>query len=237
MNSCMPKNEETLLNIGHRGARGHVAENTLESIKKALELGADGVEIDVFKCKSGEIVVIHDETLNRTTNGKGNVEDFTLGELKSFVVEGAYKIPTLVEVLDMLDAKYVINIELKGKNTAKATNSIIEDYIKNDGWEKNQFVVSSFDWDELRDFYELNKEIPIGILSEDEPLDAIEIAKELNAFSIHPYHIHLNEEEVNRIHKEGFKIYTWTVNKPDDIKNMIDLGVDAIITDYPERVK
>ena len=237
MNSCMPKNEETLLNIGHRGARGHVAENTLESIKKALELGADGVEIDVFKCKSGEIVVIHDETLNRTTNGKGNVEDFTLGELKSFVVEGAYKIPTLVEVLDMLDAKYVINIELKGRNTAKATNSIIEDYIKNDGWEKNQFVVSSFDWDELRDFYELNKEIPIGILSEDEPLDAIEIAKELNAFSIHPYHIHLNEEEVNRIHKEGFKIYTWTVNKPDDIKNMIDLGVDAIITDYPERVK
>lgn len=233
----MPKNEETLLNIGHRGARGHVAENTLESIKKALELGADGVEIDVFKCKSGEIVVIHDETLNRTTNGKGNVEDFTLGELKSFVVEGAYKIPTLVEVLDMLDAKYVINIELKGRNTAKATNSIIEDYIKNDGWEKNQFVVSSFDWDELRDFYELNKEIPIGILSEDEPLDAIEIAKELNAFSIHPYHIHLNEEEVNRIHKEGFKIYTWTVNKPDDIKNMIDLGVDAIITDYPERVK
>lgn len=236
INSCTSVNKKTL-NIGHRGTRGHVAENTLESIKKALELGADGVEIDIYKCKSGELVVIHDETLDRTTNGHGNVEDFTLEELKSFTVEGEFKIPTLIEVLDLLDAQSVLNIELKGRNTAERTNKIVQDYIENKGWKNNQFVVSSFEWDELRDFYKLNKEIPIGILTEDNPLDAIEIAKELNAFSIHPYHIYLNLEMVNTIHKEGFEIYTWTVNENENIQKMIDLNIDAIITDYPEKIK
>lgn len=236
INSCTSVDKKTL-NIGHRGARGHVAENTLESIKKALELGADGVEIDIYKCKSGELVVIHDETLDRTTNGHGNVEDFTLEELKSFTVEGEFKIPTLIEVLDLLDAQSVLNIELKGRNTAERTNKIVQDYIENKGWKNNQFVVSSFEWDELRDFYKLNKEIPIGILTEDNPLDAIEIAKELNAFSIHPYHIYLNLEMVNTIHKEGFEIYTWTVNENENIQKMIDLNIDAIITDYPEKIK
>ncbi|UOB18788.1 glycerophosphodiester phosphodiesterase [Abyssalbus ytuae] len=228
-------NKKTL-NIGHRGARGHVAENTLESIKKALEFDADGVEIDVFKCKSGEIVVIHDETVNRTTNAIGNVEDFTLTELKSITVEGKYKIPTLEEVLDVLDARYLLNIELKGRNTAKATSDIIENYIDNKGWKPKQFVVSSFEWDELRDFYQLNKEIPIGILTEENPLDAINVAKELNAVAIHPYYVYLLPEVVDSIHKEGLKVYTWTVNEPKDIKTMLNIGVDAIITDYPERV-
>ncbi len=231
----MSMNKE-IINIGHRGARGHVAENTLESIEKALSLGVDGVEIDVFRCKSGELVVIHDETLDRTTNGKGNVEDFTLVELKSLVVENKFKIPTLVEVLDLLDAKYVLNIELKGRNTAKSANKIIKDYIRNEGWKQDQFVVSSFEWDELREFYKLNKDIPIGILTEDDPLNAIEVGKELNAFSIHPYHIYLNPERVNTIHNEGFKIYTWTVNKPENIKRIKELGVDAIITDFPEKI-
>lgn len=225
-----------ILNIGHRGARGHVAENTLESIKKAMELGVDGVEIDVFKCKSGEIVVIHDETVNRTTNGKGKVESFTLEELKSFVIEGKYKIATLQEVLDLLEAKYILNIELKGMITTGSVNKIVLDYIENKGWRKSQFIISSFQWEELRDFYKLNPEIPIGILTEKDPLKAINIAKELNAVSIHPYFKHLNKKTVDSVHNEGFKVYTWTVNKPKDIQKMLDAGVDAIITDFPERV-
>ena len=223
--------------IGHRGARGHVAENTLESIGKALELGVDGVEIDVYKCKSGEIVVIHDKTVDRTTNGKGNVEDFTLTELKSLAIEDDFKIPTLIEVLNFLDAQHYLNIELKGKNTAKDTYEIIQHYIKNKGWEKDQFIISSFEWNELRDFYKIDQEIPIGILTEDNPMTAIKVAKELEAFSIHPYYIYLNKKVVDIIHKEGFKVYTWTVNKPEDILKMKDIGVDAIITDFPERVK
>lgn len=225
------------LNIGHRGAKGHIAENTLESVKRAMELGVDGVEVDVFKCKSGEIVVIHDETVNRTTNGKGKVKGFTLEELKSFVIEGKYKIATLQEVLDLLDANYMLNIELKGTNTAGSVNKIILDYIKNRGWNKDQFIISSFRWDELRDFYKLNPEIPIGILTEEDPLKATNIAREVNAVAIHPYFKYLNKKVVDSIHDEGLKVYTWTVNKPEDIQKMLVAGVDAIITDFPERVK
>ena len=229
-------NGETL-NIGHRGVKGHVAENTLESIKKAMELGVDGVEIDVFKCKSGEIVVIHDETVNRTTNGKGKVKGFTLDELKVLVVEGKYKIPTLQEVLDLLDANYILNIELKGNHTAESVNDIVVNYIENRGWKKDQFIISSFKWDELRDFYKLNPETPIGILTEEDPLKAISIAKELNAVAIHPYFKYLNKKVVDSIHNERLKVYTWTVNNPEDIQNMLNAGVDAIITDFPERLK
>lgn len=232
----IPVNAQTL-NIGHRGARAHVAENTLESIKKAMELGVDGVEIDVFKCKSGEMVVIHDETVNRTTNGKGKVEGFPLKELKSFVVEGKYKIATLQEVLDLLDANYILNIELKGTNTAEGVNDIVIDYIENRGWKKDQFIISSFKWDELRDFYKLNPEIPIGILTEEDPLKATNIAREVNAVAIHPYFKYLNKKVVDAIHDEGLKVYTWTVNNPEDIQKMLNAGVDAIITDFPERIK
>lgn len=234
--NTIPVNAQKL-NIGHRGAKGHVAENTLESIKKAMELGVDGVEIDVFKCKSGEIVVIHDVTVNRTTNGKGKVENFTLGDLKSLVVEGKYKIPTLQEVLDLLDANYILNIELKGRNTAESVNKIILEYIENKGWKKNQFIISSFQWDELRDFYKIDPEIPIGILTEEYPLKAVNIAREVNAVAIHPYFKYLNKKVVDSIHDEGFKVFTWTVNTPEDIQKMLNAGVDAIITDFPERVK
>ncbi len=234
--NTIPVNAQTL-NIGHRGAKGHVAENTLESIKKAMELGVDGVEIDVFKSKSGEMVVIHDVTVNRTTNGKGKVENFTLDDLKSLVVEGKYKIPTLEEVLDLLDANYILNIELKGRNTAKSVNKIIRDYIENKGWKKDQFIISSFQWDELRDFYKINSEIPIGILTEEHPLKAVNIAREVNAVAIHPYFKYLNKKVVDSIHDEGFKVFTWTVNTPEDIQKMLNAGVDAIITDFPERVK
>src|SRR5690606_3047020 len=143
---------------------------------KALELGVDGVEIDVFRCKSGEIVVMHDDTVDRTTNGNGYVENLTLEELKTLRIDEEYQLPTLIEVMDLLDAQHSINIELKGKNTAKGTNDIIQNYIKNKGWEEDQFLISSFDWDELKDFYELNKNIPMGILTEDDPLNAIDIA-------------------------------------------------------------
>ncbi|MFD0863540.1 glycerophosphodiester phosphodiesterase [Sungkyunkwania multivorans] len=227
----------TPLNIGHRGARGHVAENTVASVKKAMELGVDGVEIDVFKCASGEIVVIHDTTLDRTTNGTGYVMDHTYFQLKQLKVEGEYTIPLLQDVLKALDKKVKLNVELKGPGTADRVAFILNYYIEKQGWNPKDFIVSSFDWDELRSFYQLNKEIPIGILTEDDPLDAIDVAKELNAFSIHPNHRFLTKGNVKAIQSEGYKIYTWTVNDPADIQRMRALGVEAIITDYPERLR
>ena len=101
------------LKIGHRGAKGHVAENTLESIKKAMLLKVDMIEIDVHLCKTGELVVIHDEELGNTTSGNGVVSDKSLAQIKSFRTREGYQIPTLSEVLELIQDKVILNIELK----------------------------------------------------------------------------------------------------------------------------
>lgn len=234
--NCSNLNKEPLV-IGHRGAMGYETENSLASIQKALDLGVDAIEIDVFRIQSGEIVVFHDEKVNRLTNGAGFIEELNIIQVKSLILDGGHRIPNLQDVLKLIDGKCKLNVELKGANTASQVNHILNYYIENNGWKKEDFIISSFNWKELKVFYELNKEIPIGILTEEEPLSAIPIGKELNAIAIHPDFSTLTKEKVSKIHKEGFKIYTWTVNNKEDIKKMIDFGVDGIITNYPDRVK
>src|SRR5699024_1534805 len=110
-----------------------LAENTLPSIKKAVEMRCDMIEIDVYKIKSGEVMVFHDTTLERITNGKGAIEDYTFEELRKIKVAGEYQIPTLQEVIETIDRNAVLNIELKGKNTALASYKIVQDYLSK-GW-------------------------------------------------------------------------------------------------------
>ena len=234
LGSC---NNKEILNIGHRGARGHIAENTLESIQKAIDLNVDGVEIDVFRCASGEIVVFHDKELSRLTNSNGFIEDITLDSLNHILVEGKYKIPTLEEVLELINGDILLNVELKGENTAVPTASILKDFITNTKWEVDQLIVSSFDWKELTIFKNQNTNIPIGVLNENHTIDeTIEMAIALKAIAIHPNFSSLNQDIVNTIHKAGFKIYSWTINEPAAINNAIKFGIDGIITDFPDRI-
>jgi glycerophosphoryl diester phosphodiesterase len=223
--------------IGHRGAMGHETENTLASVQKALDLGVDIVEIDVSKCKSGEIVVFHDERVDVLTNAAGAVKDLNIIQLKILTVKGGHKIPLLQDMLKLVNRKCKINIELKGEGTADKVNHILNYYIKDKGWKPEDFIISSFDWKELQHFYMLNKEIPIGVLTEENPLNALNIAEELHALSIHPNHKTLTKENVKAIQKENFKVYTWTVNNPLDFQKVENFGVDGIITDFPERAK
>ena len=157
----------TIIKVGHRGAMGYEPENTLRSFKKALELGVDMIEFDVYVCKSGELVVIHDDTLERTTNGKGLVIEKTLAELKELDAGKEEKIPTLEEIMDLADKKVKINIELKGDNTAKPVLNMIEKYVDEKGWKYDDFLVSSFNHGELKNFKELNPKIKTGILVEE----------------------------------------------------------------------
>jgi|TARA_B110000259_G_C14025695_1_gene404605 glycerophosphoryl diester phosphodiesterase len=232
--SCTPK--QNPLVIGHRGARGHLAENTLPSIAKAIELGVDGIEIDIFKCASGELVVFHDQTLEKLTNSKGYIEQLTLDSIRKIDVLNGFTIPTLEEVLDLINGRVFLNIELKGTQTALLTNEIILSYFERKEWDLSKILISSFNWEELEIFYSVNPEVSIAILTEDDPLDAIPIAKQLNAVAINPEYVSLNTGNIDRIKKEGLKIFTWTVNDPQEIKDVITLGVDGIITDFPERV-
>ncbi|WP_299529588.1 glycerophosphodiester phosphodiesterase family protein [Ulvibacterium sp.] len=227
--------EEPLV-IGHRGAMGHETENTLASIQKALDLDVDMIEIDVFKIASGETVVFHDDMVDRLTNGGGHIEKYDIDELNKLVVEGNHKIPLLTDVLELIDSKVRLNIELKGADTADSVQVIVNHYTEQEKWALNSFIISSFRWDELKRTRELNKEIPIAILTSDNPLDALRIAKELDAEAINPNYRQLDSEIAGEIRNAGFKIYPWTVNEPRDINRMKQIGVDGIITNYPERV-
>lgn len=231
--NCKPMHKP--INIGHRGAMGHETENTKASVKKALELGVDRIEIDVFVIKTGEVVVFHDEILDSLTNSTGKIEDYTFENLQKVIVKGNHTIPTLSEIIELIDKKVPLNIELKGKNTATPTYKILEKYYQK-GWKKEHFIISSFLWDELETYRKLDSAIAIDILTEENPLDAIPIAKKLNATSINPWFKTLTQQNVNEIHSAGFKINTYTVNEFSDIKKVIALGVDGIFCNFPERL-
>lgn len=234
ISSCTPS--KNLLVFGHRGARGHLAENTLPSIAKALELGVDGIEIDVFRCASGELVVFHDQTLEKLTNATGYIEQLDLDSIRNIEVLNGFTIPTLEEVLNLINGRVMLNIELKGSQTAILTDQMLQTFFEKETWSAEKILISSFDWEELKLFYEVNQKVPIAILTEDDPLDALPIAKELNAVAINPNYKSLNKENLTKIHKKGLKIYPWTVNQPEEISALLALGVDGIITDFPERV-
>ena len=231
----MGKSNKTLV-IGHRGAMGHETENTLASVQKALDLGVDMIEIDVFKIESGEIVVFHDQRVDKLTNGAGNIEEYNIVDLKQLRLDGNHQIPMIQDVLKLINNRVPINIELKGANTADRTNFIVDYYIKEHGWSPENFIISSFNWEELQKMRSINPNIAIAVLTEANPVEAIEIAGELNAVAINPNFRQLNKANVSEIHDKGFKIYTWTVNELADIQKMKSLGVDGIFTNFPERI-
>ena len=232
--SCTQMNKPLV--IGHRGAMGHETENTLASVQKALDLGVDGIEVDVFNILSGETVVFHDERVERLANGGGRIEEYNIVDLLQLTLDGNHKIPMLQDVLKLIDNKVLLNIELKGAGTSDRVNFIMKYYIKERGWSPEKFIISSFNWDELREMRRINPDVAIAVLTEDDPLEAIPVAKELKAVAINPDHKKLTKENNEAIKDAGFKIYTWTVNEPEDILRVKRLGVDGIITNYPERV-
>jgi len=220
----------SILKIGHRGAKGYEPENTLISFEKAIDLKVDGIELDVHLSLDGVLMVIHDETIDRTTDRKGFVNLFTALELKK------YKIPTLIEVLDLVNQKCFINIELKGIGTAKPVVDIITHCISKKNWNYNDFLVSSFDWKMLEEVQMLNPKIQIGVLTEESVDVALTFAKKIKAFSIHPDYVLLSKENVALMQENGFEVYPWTVNSTADIQKIKSFNVNGIISDFPDRI-
>jgi glycerophosphoryl diester phosphodiesterase len=224
------------LNIGHRGAKAYEAENTLASFQKAIELGADGVEFDVHVCKSGELVVIHDFSVDRTTNGTGAISDLTLSELKELRINDALEIPTLDEVLQLFNKRHFINIELKGRHTAELVCDCIQEIVHEHKFDYKNFIVSSFQREELATVAAYNSKILLGILTQDSMKQALEWAVAFSAKSIHPHFSLLTTENVALSRQKGYQIYTWTVNELEDIQRIKSFGVNGIITDFLDRI-
>ena len=227
---------DKILKIGHRGASGYEPENTLIAFQKAIDLKADGIELDVHLSSDGVLVVIHDETIDRTTNGKGEVNKMTLQELKSFTSENKQKIPTLIEVFDFVNRRCLINIELKGIGTSKPVNELINHYILDKNWNNNDFLISSFDWKMLEEFHLLNPKIRVGVLTEEAIEEALAFAKKIKAFSIHPDYQLLSKENVALLRENGFEVFTWTVNSKEAIQKIKSFHVNGIISNFPDRI-
>jgi len=225
-----------VVNVGHRGAAGHEPENTLRGFRRAMELGADMVELDVQICSSGEMVVIHDDTVDRTTNGTGAVDELTFEELRRLDAGGGERIPTLDEVIDVADREIGVNVELKGLGTAGPVHEVIERAISEKGWSQEGFIVSSFHLGELVAIRELSDEVRTGVLFARERGGIVEFAELNRAYSIHPYFGSVDADFIGEAREKGLRMFVWTVNDPADIGDMKALGVDGIISDYPDRI-
>ncbi len=227
---------DKILKIGHRGASGYEPENTLISFERAIELKADGIELDVHLSCDGELVVIHDETIDRTTNGKGEVYQMTLHDLKKIRIDNSVEIPTLIEVLELVNRRCFINIELKGMGTAKPVSDLINHYISDKKWEINDFLISSFNWEMLEEFHLLNPKIRIGVLTEEAIETAFAFAKKIKAFSIHPDYQLLSKENVALMRENDFGVFPWTVNTQEDIQKIKSFNINGIISNFPDKL-
>jgi glycerophosphoryl diester phosphodiesterase len=221
--------------FGHRGARGYEPENTLRSVRKALALGADGVEVDVYWVDE-HLVVIHDDTLGRTTDGVGPVAEKSFGYLRSLDAGKGERIPTLSEVFDAVNRRAVINVELKGPGTAGPVVQLIKEYVRSHSWRYEDFLISSFDLARIEIARRLLPDIRTGALIEKVPSNLAAFAESLGAWSLHPSKRFVTPELVVDAHRRGLKVYVYTINRPAEIATVTALGVDGVFTDYPDRV-
>ena len=224
-----------LLIIGHRGAAGVFPENTLAGFAGAIELGVDGVELDVRMAES-EIVVIHDERVDRTTNGTGTVSGLGFAELRRLDAGNGQRIPTLAEVLALIPAHVMVNIELKGAATALPVAGIVGD-LAVDGQTKGlpALLVSSFDHDELRRFHEVCPGVPCAPLA-GRWSDSLEsVAGVLDAWSVNLSLRAVTEARVRAVRSWGRRCLVFTVNDPHRVQELTAMGVSGVFTDYPDR--
>jgi len=224
----------SLLCIGHRGAMGHAPENTLSSIRKALELGVNSVEVDVYYI-DGHLLVFHDDRLERTSDAAGYLEEQSFEYLRTLDAGDGQRIPTLEEVCEEVDSKACLNIELKGAATAAPVVELISRYVEK-GWHKDSFLVSSFNHRELLAVKRLDEDIKLGALIRALPVDDAKFAQDLGAFSVNPALDFIDQRFVDDAHDRGLKVYVYTVNHPEDINKMYRLGVDGVFSSFPERV-
>ncbi|HZP13266.1 MAG TPA: glycerophosphodiester phosphodiesterase family protein [Nevskiaceae bacterium] len=226
---------DRFLSIGHRGARGHAPENTLLSFDTAIRLGAQMVELDVQQHPSGALLVIHDLRLERTTNGSGRVADRSFDYIRGLDAGLGQQVPTLDEVIDLVDQRVPINVELKTPGgTGEATAELLRRYLA-DGWKPEQFLVSSFHLPELEIFRQAAPEIPIGVLLCGVPLEWAAEAGELSAQALNISEEFADPQLIADAKARGMKVYVYTVNEPDEIAQMRKLGADGVFTDFPER--
>ncbi len=215
--------------VGHRGACGHAPENTLKSFARAIEMGCQRVEFDVHLSRDGTPVVIHDATVDRTTNGEGAVRSLSLTELKRLDAGQGESIPTLMEVIDFCRGKVDLQIELKGEGCPPAVAGVL-----NRCWDPKKVVVTSFNLSMLKDFAAILPEVAVGLLNKDPNRDMVRVALDGGHRWICPRYDVVSRAWVAQAHKVGLLVYVYHVNDREVARKIAPWGVDALGTDYPE---
>jgi len=221
--------------IGHRGVCGHEPENTLRSFQKAIDMKLEMIEFDVHCCGTGEVVVIHDFTLEGTTNGKGNVSDISLEELKKLDAGKGEKVPTLKETIAFIDRRIKLNIELKGPNTALKVLELIEWAVNELAYDYSHFLVSSFNHRELMSIKSKNPEVEIGFLYYGIPTDLGKSGKENNAYSIHISDEFYSKEFVDAAKSMELKVFVYTINDQELLNKFNHINIDGFFSSYPDK--
>ena len=220
--------------IGHRGACGHAPENTRASFAKALEFGVDGVEFDIQLSHDDEPMVIHDATLDRTTNGRGKVRDSSYAQLQLLDAGGGERIPHLNDVFAVIDKKCDLMIELK-TDAVEAVEKIIREQVAS-GWHYAQLWAFAFDHALLTKMHKLNSRVQICASFEQYPTDLARTKQDTGATAIGPCLDIVDAALMQDASALSLQIITWTVNSPAAIKRAKTLGIDGIISDFPERL-
>lgn len=228
----------------HRGASGYAPENTMEAFILAHQYGADGIELDVQMSADGELVVIHDEKINRTSDGKGDVKDFTFKQLRQFRYNrtkpqhARADIPTLREVLTYVHDRTDMTVDIEIKNSVYFYDGIEEKtmrMVRELGMEK-RVNYSSFNHYAIRKIRELDPDTEVGLLFEDGMIDMPGYGHGLHVNSLNPrWNLLQYPDFLEDCRRYGLELNVWTVNDEPMMRRMFELGVHAIITNYPDR--
>lgn len=244
MSSIFEADKGTLV-YAHRGASGYAPENTMAAFTKAAELGSHGIECDVQMTKDGRLVICHDETLDRTTDGKGFIKNLSYNEIRGLDAGGWFgesfkneKVPQLSELLELVSDKgLLLNIEIKsGIVLYPGIEEKVIAEVKNFGL-LFKVILSSFNHYSLKKCKEINPSVKTGILYMEGLFEPWNYMKSLDCECAHPFYMALNKEISRELKARGHIINVFTVDDPKTAAGLAGMGVDGIITNYPDRIQ
>ncbi|MEO2267225.1 glycerophosphodiester phosphodiesterase [Pseudoalteromonas pernae] len=222
--------------FAHRGASGNYPENTQLAIENALLIGVDGIEVDLQSCLD-DYVIIHDSWLDRTTSGQGKVNATAYADIQNFDAGLGQRVPGLQDVIGWVGNQTMLNLELKHTFSLDKLVATLEQSVAEGNLQREQLIVSSFDHHQLMWLKQHLPWVKIGALTSSIPLGYAEFAQRLNAFSLHVDKNFVNHEFVADAKARGLEVYAYTVDKPQDIIAMKELGLDGVFTNFPCNTK
>ncbi len=233
-----------VLVIGHRGAMGHAPENTMASFHMGYEMGSDVIELDIHMSRDGQLIVMHDGDVSRTTNGSGHIKDMTLAEIESLEAGSQFgsdfrgeRVPVLQEVLVGAKDKVPLVVEIKGDlHPAEGIEEKLV-FLLREQEMLGRVMAISFHHTSVKRVKELEPSVATGVLFTGRLVNSVEAARAARADSVRPSWKYWSTELIDEVHSAGLTASTWTVNDEETMEYLVGLGIDSIGTNYPDRLR